>query len=110
MRIFIDIDNTICISTSLEYVDATPIQDRIHKANEWYDEGHTIVYWTARGTKTGLNWFEITYTQLKRWGCKFHELRMGKPEYDVFIDDKNWNSECDWNKLLMCRNIINDSS
>ena len=26
-------------------------------------------------------------------GCKFHELRMGKPYYDLFIDDKNINSE-----------------
>jgi len=31
--------------------------------------------------------------QLKEWGCKFHELKMGKPAYDLFIDDKNINCE-----------------
>ena len=26
--------------------------------------------------------------QLNKWGAKFHELKMGKPAYDLFIDDK----------------------
>jgi hypothetical protein len=34
------------------------------------------------------NWSELTYRQLKAWGCKFHELRMYKPVYDVWVDDK----------------------
>ena len=29
----------------------------------------------------------------KGWGCKFTELRLGKPHYNLFIDDKNINSE-----------------
>ena len=28
--------------------------------------------------------------QLKDWGCKYHELIMGKPHADYFIDDKAW--------------------
>ena len=100
MIIFIDIDNTICKSTNMEYDKSNPLTDRIKKANEWYEKGHQIVYWTARGTRTGINWFDVTYNQLTKWGCKFHELRMGKPAYDIFIDDKNWNSECDWSKLV----------
>ena len=39
------------------------------------------------------NWFQTTLKQLNDWGCKFTELRMGKPAYDLFIDDKNINSE-----------------
>jgi hypothetical protein len=42
---------------------------------------------------TGIKWFNVTLKQLKEWGCKFHELKMGKPYYDLFIDDKNIN--CD---------------
>ena len=38
-------------------------------------------------------WFNVTYEQLKSWGCKFHELKMGKPAYDLFIDDKGINSD-----------------
>jgi hypothetical protein len=58
-----------------------------------YDEGHTIIYWTARGATTGLDWSELTKTQLDFWGCKYHELRMGKPMYDVWVDDKAINDK-----------------
>ena len=90
--IFVDIDNTICIS-SLDYNTATPLTPRIAKINELFTQGNKIVYWTARGTKTGIDWYKITETQLQSWGCKYTELRMGKPVYDLFIDDKNINSE-----------------
>ena len=87
MNIYVDIDETICISHG-DYQNAKPIWDRIDKINKLYDGGNTITYWTARGTLTGINWYELTLTQLKHWGCKYHELRMGKPAYDLFIDDK----------------------
>ena len=53
--------------------------------------------WTARGTLTNINYFELTDNQLKKWGVKFNELRMGKPAYDLFIDDKALNSIYHWN-------------
>ena len=97
MLIYVDIDNTICYydnsNSNLDYNNANPYKERINKINDLFDKGHTIVYWTARGTKTGIRWFNITLEQLNKWGCKFHELRMGKPAYDLFIDDKNINSE-----------------
>lgn len=96
MIIYVDIDDTIChYDNSLEknYNNAIPYLERIEKINKLYDEGNTIIYWTARGTVTKINWFNVTLTQLNKWKCKFHELRMGKPAYDLFIDDKNINSE-----------------
>jgi hypothetical protein len=98
MKIFVDIDNTICYYTEqfqgkMNYNKAIPYTSRIAKINKLYDEGHKIIYWTARGTVTQKLWFNVTYEQLKNWDCKFHELRMGKPAYDLFIDDKNINSE-----------------
>ena len=95
MIIYVDIDDTIAKYTDEnkgQYDKAEPIPERIKIINELYDEDNTIVYWTARGTMSGINWFKITYDQLIRWGCKFHELRMNKPVYDIFIDDKNINS------------------
>jgi hypothetical protein len=93
MLIYVDIDETICYSPkSRNYANAQPDKKRIQKINKLYDEGHIIVYWTARGTMTGTNWYEITRDQLEEWGAKHHELRMGKPAYDLFIDDKNINS------------------
>lgn len=95
MIIYVDIDDTICYrnNKTLDYQDSIPYLERICKINKLYDEGHTIIYWTARGTLTQKNWFQITYDQLITWNAKFTELRMGKPVYDLFIDDKNINSE-----------------
>lgn len=87
--IYVDIDETICTTPlNREYKDAQPIYDNINKINTLYDKGHTIVYWTARGSRKQKNWYELTFNQLKSWGAKFNELRVDKPFYDLFIDDK----------------------
>ena len=96
MIYYVDIDDTICIRsdhTDLNYENSKPIKERIEFINQLYDDGHTIVYWTARGTGTGIDWSETTQRQFSDWGVKYHELRFGKPIYDLFIDDKNINSE-----------------
>jgi len=88
MRYIVDIDGTICTQTASDYPNAQPLYDRIAKINALYDEGHTIVYWTARGAVSGTDWADLTCSQLSEWGCKYHEFRMGKPQYDVWVDDK----------------------
>lgn len=94
MIIYVDIDETICESpSSREYGEAVPHLDRITKINSLYDEGNTIVYWTARGTGSGIDWRETTEQQFKQWGVKYHDLMFGKPIYDLFIDDKNINTD-----------------
>ena len=94
MVIYVDIDETICKSPeSRDYSLAIPMQERIEKINNLYDEGNTIVYWTARGTGSGIDWRQTTMEQFQRWGVKHHGLMMGKPVYDLFIDDKNINSD-----------------
>ena len=87
-KIFVDIDGTIC-SQEKDYANAVPWIEQIEKINKLYDEGHTIIYWTARGSQTGIDWGEVTRIQLVKWGCKYHEVRFGKPEYDMFICDKS---------------------
>ena len=95
MLIYIDIDETICITPEdRDYTNATPINENIAKANKLYDEGNTIVYWTARGTVTKIDWREVTEKQFKDWGVKCHELKFDKP-YDLIIDDKALNTK-DW--------------
>lgn len=89
MNIYVDIDETICeTSVSRNYNESTPIKANIKKINKFYADGHIIIYWTARGTTTGLDWFGLTKTQLDNWGCKYHKLKMGKPAYDLLICDK----------------------
>lgn len=89
----IDIDGTICTNTNGDYVNSVPFVDRINSINRLYDQGHKITYWTARGANSGIDWSELTEQQLDQWGCKYHDLRMKKPAYDVWIDDKAHNSE-----------------
>tara|TARA_R110000824_G_scaffold106902_1_gene252657 strand:+ start:281 stop:583 length:303 start_codon:yes stop_codon:yes gene_type:complete len=94
MVIYVDIDETICVSPeSRDYSLATPIKENIEKINKLYDSGDTIVYWTARGTGSGIDWRKVTEEQFREWGVKHHDLKLGKPIYDLFIDDKNINSE-----------------
>lgn len=94
MIIYVDIDETICLTASdRNYANAKPLKERIAKINKLYDEGNTIIYWTARGTGTGINWQDVTEKQFKKWNVKYHELKFQKPIYDLFIDDKNINSE-----------------
>ena len=78
-----------------DYKFAIPILENIKKANSLYEEGHTIVYWTARGAVSGIDWTDITQEQLEDWGAKHHELRLDKPYFDIFIDDKVMNVK-DW--------------
>ena len=94
MIIYVDIDETICLTPSdRDYSKAAPMIENIKKINKLYDEGNTIVYWTARGSGTGKDWREVTGKQLLEWGAKHHEYKVGKPTYDLFICDKAINSE-----------------
>lgn len=95
MEIYVDIDNTICWSQNSDYPNATPIQENIEKVNRLFAEGHRIVYWTARGKRSGTDWSELTKKQLKEWGCQYHDVKFTKPAYDLFIDDKVLNAR-DW--------------
>jgi hypothetical protein len=97
MKIYVDIDDTICFyegdfdkySDNIHYPSAIPSYENIAKINKLYDEGHEITYWTARGYVTGLDWYDLTKTQLNEWGCKHHHLSVGeKPAYELLICDK----------------------
>lgn len=89
--IYVDIDETICITPDNPriYEESLPIRENINKINDLYDKGNRIVYWTARGSRSGINWYDLTKKQLVEWGAKHHDLRLDKPYYDMFIDDKN---------------------
>jgi histidinol phosphatase-like enzyme len=89
--IFVDIDETICNTPDhpREYKKSKPIIQNIEKINALYDQGNTIIYWTARGSRSGIDWYNLTKQQLDDWGAKYHDLRCDKPYYDMFIEDKS---------------------
>jgi histidinol phosphatase-like enzyme len=96
----IDIDGTICTQDGANYDRAEPIQNIIDVANQLYSDGHEIIYFTARGSTTGIDWHDVTESQLKSWGVKYHKLILGKPYADYYIDDKASTPEqfLNWNK------------
>lgn len=92
-NIYVDIDNTICKTVDANYHKAKPIYENIEKINKLYDDGNLITYYTARGSVSKIDWYELTKSQLDSWGCKYHDLSVGKkPAYDLLIDDKAINS------------------
>ena len=88
-----DIDGTLCSNSFGDYEKAEPIQRRIDFVNQLYDQGHIIKLLTARGSTTQIDWREFTETQLLEWGVKYTILMLGKPEADIYIDDKGINDK-----------------
>ena len=88
MRYAIDIDNTLVVTKNSDYINCFPIQHRIDHVNKLYDEGNIIYLFTARGSASGKDYTEFTIKQMKNFGVKFHKVIFGKPDVDVFIDDK----------------------
>lgn len=84
-----DIDGTLCTNTNGNYHSAEPILDRIEYVNHLYSSGHYIKLFTARGSTTGIDWRPTTIAQLSEWRVSYHELLLGKPHYDLCIDDKS---------------------
>ena len=107
MRYCIDIDGTICTPTVGRGDEkATPYNNRIQQINELYDQGHYIIFFTARAMgrfcgdpddrqKAEEIMRPLTEQQLEEWGVKYHELLFGKPHADIFIDDKGC-KDTDW--------------
>lgn len=89
-----DLDNTLCITPEDQlgtpvYKNSKEIKTRIEKVNNLYDEGHKIIIDTARGSTSGIDYYDLTLKQLNKWGLKFHILRTGiKFRSDFYIDDK----------------------
>jgi hypothetical protein len=101
-----DLDNTICNTIDSNYDKSTPIIPVIKLINHLYREKHKIIIFTAR--YMGRNrenskivykkYYEKTYNQIKKWNLKFDKLIMGKPTYDIIVDDKSFNFKKNWVK------------
>jgi hypothetical protein len=97
MQIIIDIDGTICTEErQFSRPLAKPLEGAIESINKLHAAGHTIILYTAR---TWAEW-EVTNHWLAEHDVKFHQLFMGKPVGDVWIDDRaiahnNWEETMD---------------
>jgi len=98
MRIVIDLDGCICeIKKSYEsYSEVKPIPHAIEKIKEWKNQNHYIIIQTARNMKTCngdvgkiiARIGKITLDWLEKYRVPYDEIYFGKPNADVYIDDK----------------------
>ena len=102
MTYVFDLDNTLCAtSSSNKYSESIPFLNAINQVNNLKKEGHYIKIFTARGSGSGIDWRDLTKQQLLDWGVEYDELILGKPSYDICIDDKSTSAH-DWRVRNSC--------
>ena len=95
-KLCFDLDNVICNTKSNNYKNATPNKEAIKLVNKLYSNNFEIIIFTARFMgRTNNNkekaislGYNLTKNQLKKWKLKYTRLLLGKPSYDLIIDDK----------------------
>lgn len=96
MKIVFDLDGVVCTNTWGDYEKAQPIQNTINMINALFDQNYEITIYSARGfgtcngdlEKIYKMWYDFTVRQLKTWGLKYHKLLLGKPDADLYVDDR----------------------
>ena len=85
MQIIIDIDGTICAEEKeFRRALAVPIKGAKEAVNSLKKNGHTIIFYSARIWAE----YEMTIDWLNKHGFLFDQLILGKPQGDVWIDDR----------------------
>lgn len=98
MRIGVDLDGTICAirQEGQSYADVLPTPGAVGTLRHWHELGHEIVIMTARHMKTCdgdaskvvARIGKITLDWLERFGIPYDEIHFGKPNTDIYIDDR----------------------
>lgn len=93
ITIVFDFDGVICANNGGDYINAPPFKDAIAQINQVYSMGYRVVISTARyGKRHPDRQYQEGYIEAVHWlkthGVKYHELRMGKPAGDLYVDDK----------------------
>jgi len=87
MRWVFDIDGTLCDTNGTDYMNSEPDESMIILVNMLYDKGDYITIQSARGSSSGIDWYQKTKDQLDKWGLKYHKLILNKPAGDIYVDD-----------------------
>jgi hypothetical protein len=85
-----------------------PIKKNVKFINSLFKKGFIIKIYTARGMGSSNDnpriankkFYTFTTKQLKLWKLSYHKLILGKPSYDVLVDDKSLFFKKDWRLLL----------
>ena len=75
----------ISYDEAAEFYLRVPVKkDVARKVREWKQKGHSIVIFTSRGDF----YLDVTERWLKKHKIPYDRIVMGKPHYDLFLDDK----------------------
>ena len=98
MRIVIDLDGTICEikKDGQSYADVLPLPGAVRAIAQLRSDGHYVIIATARNMQTCdsnvgkvmRNVGKITLDWLAKHGIEYDEIYFGKPNADVYIDDR----------------------
>ena len=74
---------------------AKPKDGAIETVNKLYDAGNIIIIYSSR------TWveYEMTVDWLQKNGVRYHQLFMGKPVGDVWIDDRAITCKDNWQEI-----------
>ena len=84
MIIFADVEENICNIEDEDFSSCVPDFNKIEKMNNLYEKGHHIVYWSSK-PKNSTIWFNYIIERFKNWNVKYHELRLTKPSFDLYV-------------------------
>ncbi len=98
MRIVIDLDGTICPIKKPDgsYKDLPVHDGAVEKIRELRNQGHYIIIQTARNMatcesnvgKVMKNVGKVTLDWLEKHNVEYDEIYFGKPNADLYIDDR----------------------
>lgn len=108
MRIVIDLDGTICPikQPNQSYSDLIPLPGAVEKIAYLKAQGHYIIIATARNMQTCQsnlgkvmkNVGKLTLEWLDHHKIEYDEIYFGKPNADVYIDDRSIRF-ADWDQI-----------
>ena len=88
--LLIDIDGTVCDDIKNEdshlYADAEHYPDALETLNNWYEQGASVTFFTAREEKDRI----VTEAWLRKKGFKHNGLIMNKPRCMNDDDEYVW--------------------
>tara|TARA_B110000114_G_C14743326_1_gene257983 strand:- start:138 stop:488 length:351 start_codon:yes stop_codon:yes gene_type:complete len=99
-----DLDNVLCKTRKSNYIKSIPLKKNINLVNDLFNSGFYIKIFTARymgrnndnRLKAIKQAKKITEIQLKKWKINYHKLILGKPSFDIYVDDKSLFYDKNW--------------
>lgn len=98
MRVAVDLDGTLCElkAPGQGYGDVRPLPGAVERLRELRRAGHTVIITTARNMatcegnvgKAVKNVGRVTLDWLESHGVEYDEFHFGKPNADIYIDDR----------------------